>query len=498
MTMRLQETEGFAGQAVRAAAKASMSARRDPLPIQRFALEDERGAAERSRLERTQTDRKTDADLVERRAEQRNLDRRAASVSMSERRAERPEQSPEGRDQGRSTEQVSMSVQPAKPDTPGISPAGSDPVAKDDEKAKEAPSEARSPQDAPLPAMISPPLPLGRVLAEAASSPAGRDIAVTASEPEEHEASTKLDREDGRGREEPEGRVTQAQEAHGKDVATAAVSVSPLLTGTPPPSASAGPTQTGSRDGTAPGTPQRVELEGQSGHGTAPAMDSAGTGSAAIQTAATETASATPAGAEPRDGGSTFADLLTGASTETAKEAIPASVPAASGGTIAANSISEPPASLPTPHQGAPVPLGAVPMTIGLRSLSGSSHFEIRLDPVDLGRIDVRLEIDKDRGTVTTSVVVDRADTLALLQRDSGNLQQALAQAGLDPGAGISLSLRSDGMGADQRSGDPRPEGRDTDGRGGSPKADSSVQQPLTDYVAPRMLRGIAGIDIRI
>jgi flagellar hook-length control protein FliK len=288
--------------------------------------------------------------------------------------------------------------------------------------------------------------------------------------------------------------VVQGQEAHGKELATA--SASPLLVGTPPVSASAGQMPPGSPDGFAPATPQRIGLDGPSGRESAPAVDLAGPGSAAIQAASTETASSTSTAAEPRDG-STFADVLTGVAPEAAKDATPANVPAASTATIAANSIAQPPASLPMPHQGAPVPLGAVPMTIGLRSLSGSSHFEIRLDPVDLGRIDVRLEIDKDRGTVTTSVVVDRADTLALLQRDSGNLQQALAQAGLDPGAGISLSLRSDGRAGDRGAGDSRSESRGTDGRGGS-KADSTNSQPLTDYVAPRMLRGIAGIDIRI
>ncbi|MFC6740326.1 flagellar hook-length control protein FliK [Methylobacterium tardum] len=60
-------------------------------------------------------------------------------------------------------------------------------------------------------------------------------------------------------------------------------------------------------------------------------------------------------------------------------------------------------------------------------------EFQIRLDPVELGRIDVKLEIDKARGTVTTHLVVDRPETLAMLQRDAGQLQQALSQAGLDP-----------------------------------------------------------------
>ncbi len=103
-------------------------------------------------------------------------------------------------------------------------------------------------------------------------------------------------------------------------------------------------------------------------------------------------------------------------------------------------------------------------MTIGLRSLAGSSEFQIRLDPIELGRIDVKLEIDKAKGTVATHLVVDRPDTLALLQRDAGQLQQALAQAGLDSSAsGINLSLRGDGGGAaggqnGQAGGDGRPQ----------------------------------------
>lgn len=156
-------------------------------------------------------------------------------------------------------------------------------------------------------------------------------------------------------------------------------------------------------------------------------------------------------------------------------------------------------APAPAQHQGPPVPLGAVPMTIGLRSLAGSSHFEIRLDPVDLGRIDVSLDIDKDAGTVTTRLVVDRPETLALLQRDAGNLQEALSQAGLDPGAaGISLSLRGDGP-ADGRGSDGRnPDGRGGTGRPGAAASDPTAQPTSSDSVAPRMLHGIAGIDIRI
>ncbi|MGU3540317.1 flagellar hook-length control protein FliK [Methylobacterium sp. A54F] len=140
-----------------------------------------------------------------------------------------------------------------------------------------------------------------------------------------------------------------------------------------------------------------------------------------------------------------------------------------------------------------PVPLGQVPMTIGLRSLAGSSQFEIRLDPADLGRIDVKLDIDKERGTVMTHLVVERIETLAMLQRDAGSLQQALTQAGLDPSeGGINLSLRGDGAGGQgsaERDAQPR-------------SAPRSFQDPDTrttlDAAPLRTLRSLGGLDIRI
>lgn len=142
-----------------------------------------------------------------------------------------------------------------------------------------------------------------------------------------------------------------------------------------------------------------------------------------------------------------------------------------------------------------PVPVGQVPLTIGLRSLNGSSQFEIRLDPLELGRIDVKLDIDKDRGTVSTHIVVERPETLALLQRDAGQLQQALNQAGLDASeSGINLSLRGDGGngGAEtgQRDGQPRGPQRTF--------ADASDTRTTLDAAPMRSLRGLGSLDIRI
>ncbi|WP_244471630.1 flagellar hook-length control protein FliK [Methylobacterium sp. ARG-1] len=154
-------------------------------------------------------------------------------------------------------------------------------------------------------------------------------------------------------------------------------------------------------------------------------------------------------------------------------------------------------APAPNPTQTRPdpaVPIGQVPMTIGLRSLAGSSEFQIRLDPAELGRIDVKLEIDKARGAVTTHLVVERPETLAMLQRDAGQLQQALSQAGLDPsGGGLNLSLRSDG----------NAQGGAGGGQGDAPRngqaawAQDRAEAPQ-ETAPTRWLRGYGGLDIRI
>ncbi|MGW9818028.1 flagellar hook-length control protein FliK [Methylorubrum extorquens] len=148
-----------------------------------------------------------------------------------------------------------------------------------------------------------------------------------------------------------------------------------------------------------------------------------------------------------------------------------------------------------------PIPLGAVPMTIGLRSLSGMNRFAIRLDPVELGRIDVSLDLDKAGGKARAHLVVDRPETLALLQRDAGSLQQALAQAGFDVGAeagggGIDLSLRGETGSQGGRDGESASRDRSEGGPGG-PGGRDARPSPL-DAIPLRQLRAVGNLDIRI
>jgi flagellar hook-length control protein FliK len=137
----------------------------------------------------------------------------------------------------------------------------------------------------------------------------------------------------------------------------------------------------------------------------------------------------------------------------------------------------------------------AVPMEIGLRALQGAKEFQIRLDPAELGRIDVRLEIGDDK-SVSARLVVDRVETLQLLQRDAKTLERALEQAGLKANdAGIDISLRDPGQQGrpdrGQRDEDfPGPFGHNRDGRPESVEA-----PPLLPRA--RSLR-VGGLDLSI
>jgi hypothetical protein len=99
--------------------------------------------------------------------------------------------------------------------------------------------------------------------------------------------------------------------------------------------------------------------------------------------------------------------------------------------------------------QAAAVPLSGLAVEITAQARAGNNHFAIRLDPPELGRIDVKLDIDRD-GNVSTRLVVDRADTLDLLKRDASSLERALQQSGLKTSDNaLEFSLRQQGFAQD-------------------------------------------------
>ncbi len=91
---------------------------------------------------------------------------------------------------------------------------------------------------------------------------------------------------------------------------------------------------------------------------------------------------------------------------------------------------------------GKTVDIPQVAFDIARHAVAGISRFQIRLDPPEMGRIDVRLDMHHEGG-ITARLTVDRPETLDLLQRDARALERALAQTGLDQGkTNLEFSLR--------------------------------------------------------
>lgn len=152
--------------------------------------------------------------------------------------------------------------------------------------------------------------------------------------------------------------------------------------------------------------------------------------------------SATMKAGEPQGALERFDALLTSSQTQTELTPPP---PAPATATTAAGRLAEPAAAMagaPTPQP--PLPVAALPASIAIKALSGSNHFDIRLNPEELGRINVSLEIDQD-GTIRASIAAERPEALQLIVREARALEQAFDQAGFrrDEGAlNFSLSDR--------------------------------------------------------
>ncbi len=123
-------------------------------------------------------------------------------------------------------------------------------------------------------------------------------------------------------------------------------------------------------------------------------------------------------------------------------------------GSVAASSAAQPQtaqASTPvlqvvpqqTPAAGlVPPDPAALAISIAAKSKDGEKHFDIRLDPPELGRVDVRLSVDSS-GKAQAHLTADNQQTLNLLQRDRQDLARSLKDAGLNlSNNGLNFSLK--------------------------------------------------------
>ncbi|HAJ45830.1 MAG TPA: hypothetical protein DCL54_04525, partial [Alphaproteobacteria bacterium] len=96
----------------------------------------------------------------------------------------------------------------------------------------------------------------------------------------------------------------------------------------------------------------------------------------------------------------------------------------------AAASAPPPPLVLYTPAPAVPLTPDMIALTIARKAQDGLQTFEIRLDPPELGALEVNLSFD-ELGRTQAQIRAERPEALELLQREAKGLEQALRQAGI-------------------------------------------------------------------
>jgi flagellar hook-length control protein FliK len=130
----------------------------------------------------------------------------------------------------------------------------------------------------------------------------------------------------------------------------------------------------------------------------------------------------------------------------------------------------------------------------------GADKINIKLNPHELGRVEVRLELSKD-GSITATVLAERRETLDILQKDARGLERALNDAGLKTdAASLSFGLRGDGqkqadVGRDRRNG----ANNRGDERAATGRIEFGDKAGLAKSAAyQRTLGANSGVDIRV
>ncbi len=202
----------------------------------------------------------------------------------------------------------------------------------------------------------------------------------------------------------------------------------------------------GAHDQTAPAGTTAPTADGQK---TAPAAASQPQAPAAATAAATpqplpghqSPSEASASSAQPVGPASDGTESATDGSSATAPSATAVLAPAPA--TITAPQTSDAASRSVAPY----IPVGEqVAISLKQAAAVNTDEIRIQLKPASLGAIDVKLNVAHD-GRITAVISADRSDTLNMLKQDSGNLQQALRDAGLNADAGsLSFNLRGEGQ----------------------------------------------------
>ena len=114
---------------------------------------------------------------------------------------------------------------------------------------------------------------------------------------------------------------------------------------------------------------------------------------------------------------------------------------------------------------------------------SGIDRMVIQLDPADLGRVEIKMDVQDGRAHVL--VTAEKTDTLDLLQRDARSLERALAEAGLD----------ADTSGMEFQLGGQENEGEEGDGEGTGTGFANDTSDEDSQLLAPEVVNYTVSVE---
>ncbi|MGB0748372.1 MAG: flagellar hook-length control protein FliK [Magnetospiraceae bacterium] len=200
--------------------------------------------------------------------------------------------------------------------------------------------------------------------------------------------------------------------------------------------------------------------------------------------------------AQVQAAGSVASSTAAGGSSTVASAAGGEALPGAATSTPAASTASAKSAE-PTPQApsfretlAARKVMDQVNVRIQRAAAEGAERIKINLRPASLGRVEVHLEVTRS-GHMQANIVVDKPETLDLLQRDARGLEQALRDAGLNTDSGsLNFALRDGGNG----------QGRPENDMASSVPADEDIESVDETIAEPEIYASgdfTGGVDIR-
>ncbi len=155
--------------------------------------------------------------------------------------------------------------------------------------------------------------------------------------------------------------------------------------------------------------------------------------------------------------------------------------------------------TLATTYVMSQTPADQVSIVMQRAASNGERSMTISLDPVELGRVQVKLDIAKD-GSVQASITADRPETLSLLRNDHQTLTQALQSAGLSAdSSSLSFNLSDSGGSNEGRQSQQSAQNGSASSSHAGSSADAEIQQLSATTFQYAVSSGAAGrVDVLV